>query len=192
MIKKIFCFIGMLVISFAYNMNHVMADQVTGGNDSSNITILVEEPVIQLVKVQSPAFNSFNRSKGSNTLTSKQDLVITVKDNREGGGSPWSIRYGISDFYRSDTVGENLGSKTNLVIGAGSIAKLSSSQYQSEERTLQSNEQIELVKATSLGADTFEHVVPKEAVQLIIDPSSKKGSYEFIQTVTLVLVPEVE
>lgn len=180
-----------VVISFFLFPSSIYASGINNSHNESSISITVEEPILEILSVQPVEFPPYNVSSISNTIESQSDLIIRIRHNQDDHNINWTLRYGVSSFYSIETFDSYLGPNTELIIGEGTFNNIDKSQYYSSNSVITSEDSAQLVKAKTLNSGVYEYTIPKESIHLKIDESSKLGNYEFEQTITMFLVPDI-
>lgn len=173
----------------------VFGEEVTDQSNDSSISIGLVESPLHLVNVQAPSFGTYELSGGNQIIQATDDLVIQVEDTRTTNLNSWGIQYEVSIFDSSKGT-NSLGESSQISIGSGKLTmnnqSVDTTAYDSRSVKLAPNKSAILLQVESSLTNSFSYRVEKENITIMIPELTNPGTYEAIQTVTLIDLPIVK
>lgn len=172
------------------------ADEISNVNKESSINVQLVESPIRFTDIKPPEFEVADIDyEADQKIKAVSDLVIHLADNRAGNLASWGIQYKITAF-------KNTSEENSLVesavynIGKGTLSSkekaIDSSFYQSHSVNLKANENGTLLQTSDLENGDFTYRILKDDISISIPNSSKQGTYQAVQTITLVNLPFID
>lgn len=188
--KKIIYALATVLFTFM-NVNPSFATEVNE-KQYSEVNINVNNPFVSLEQVDSPSFETLYLLNDKREYVSNKDLIIKIRDDRTditSSSDSIVVRYEISEFHHSFDLDKSLMGKTHLSLGLGNIDTLPPTDYESKKTKLYSQDSQDIIKIMNSKPGVHTITIPKEEIYFSLDENSMSGSYEFEQTITLLLVP---
>lgn len=163
----------------------------------TDVAVRLTKSQLSLVDVQSPAFGHQKWIGEAQTLTAQTDLTITVKDDRTGTNTGWSLYYRLYAYQASAS--QQYIEQANTHIGQGQLTStgraVTSDEYQAYAIDMAATNQtdqrlLDYKKTNENGPTTYSYTVNKADISLQLPKGIEAGSYTAQQIITLRDLPK--
>lgn len=170
-----------LLLSLFLLSGKVEAETMSGETDDTPVTVRITEPApLYLKNVVPPTFGRYPVQGSAFKIQAESDLIIDVVDQRTDNNQ-WKLNYSLSLF-------KNQGNHELAIdFKKGQLTASDDTVYQANAPvTFNTGATIELVRVTTGSPQTYQYVIPKGNITMTVPANSPVGTYQAIQTVTLI------